>query len=80
MPKDSLTLQTSLMKNDDCMNTDEIFNHAAVVVGYGTEDGEDYWLVKNSWGTYFGQDGYIKMAQNRDNNCGIASRARYPFM
>jgi cathepsin L len=66
--------------NDDCMNTDEIFNHAAVVVGYGNEDGEDYWLVKNSWGTYFGQDGYIKMARNRDNNCGIASRARYPLM
>jgi cathepsin L len=66
--------------NGDCMNTDEIFNHAVVVIGYGSEDGEDYWLVKNSWGTYFGQDGYIKMARNRDNNCGIASIARYPLI
>ncbi|XP_063905468.1 procathepsin L-like [Zophobas morio] len=66
--------------NEDCMNTSEIFNHVVVIVGYGNENGEDYWLVKNSWGTWFGQEGYIKMARNRDNNCGIASIARYPIM
>ena len=44
-------------------------NHGVAVVGYGTEDGKDYWLVKNSWGSDWGEEGYMKMARNRNNNC-----------
>ena len=51
--------------------------HAVLVVGYGHEGGRDYWLVKNSWGEDFGQEGYIKMARNHNNMCGIASLAVY---
>ncbi|OBS76496.1 hypothetical protein A6R68_17052, partial [Neotoma lepida] len=54
-------------------------DHAMLVVGYGEEsDGKKYWLVKNSWGEDWGMSGYIKMARDRNNNCGIASYAIYP--
>ncbi|CAF3669248.1 unnamed protein product [Rotaria sp. Silwood1] len=51
-------------------------NHNPVVVGYGTENGVDYWKIKNSWGVDWGEDGYIKVKRS-DNMCGIATSSFY---
>merc|ERR1711972_886321 len=51
-------------------------DHGVLAVGYGTENGEDYFLVKNSWGASWGMEGYVKIGA--DNVCGICSDAAYP--
>lgn len=54
-------------------------NHAVLLVGYGVDKtGLPYWLIKNSWGTQFGDQGYFKIARNKNNMCGVASMAIYP--
>lgn len=60
----------------DCNNDIDGLDHAVLAVGYGEILGEKYWLVKNSWSTYWGNDGYVLMAQ-KENNCGVATAATY---
>merc|ERR1711970_17644 len=48
----------------------DIPDHAVAVVGYGTENGVDYWLIKNSWGPQWGENGYIKLERG-SGMCGI---------
>lgn len=54
-------------------------DHAVLAVGWGTEDGTDFWLVKNSWGTSWGESGYIKIAiVDGDGICGIQMYPLWP--
>merc|ERR1711934_1116955 len=54
-------------------------DHATLVVGFGTQDGEDYWLMKNSWGTVWGEQGYMQLKiESGKGVCGIQMGPLYP--
>ena len=49
-------------------------DHATLVVGYGSDAGQEYWIMKNSWGTVWGEEGYMRLAiVDGAGICGIQS-------
>ena len=58
----------------DCKSTVESLNHCVHLVGFDTSGDQPYWIVKNSWGVKFGEDGYFRLAYGK-NACGITDEA-----
>ncbi|KAJ8921585.1 hypothetical protein NQ315_010490 [Exocentrus adspersus] len=66
-----------IYKDPTCGST----THSGIVVGYGTStDSVDYWIIKMSFGTNWGEDGYVKIARDVAYECGIANKAIYPIL
>ncbi|KAL5096890.1 hypothetical protein RYX36_001217 [Vicia faba] len=74
-------LYTSGVYDGDCSSNPDDIDHAVLIVGYGSDGDEDYWIVKNSWGTSWGMEGYIYIRRNTNLTygvCAINYMASYP--
>lgn len=68
--------KSGIITSEDC-GTD--LDHAVVAVGYGTENGIDYYIVRNSWGAQWGEQGYLRIAAvDGEGICGIQQISVYP--
>jgi C1A family cysteine protease len=69
---------SGVLDSDDCGDQ---LDHGVLAVGYDTLNSEKYWIVKNSWGSDWGQSGYVWMARKNDEGeCGINMAASYPVV
>ncbi|GLT68336.1 hypothetical protein SLA2020_405800 [Shorea laevis] len=74
-------LYNSGIYDGSCSDNPDDIDHAVLIVGYGSEDGEDYWIVKNSWGASWGMEGYFYLRRNTDlpyGVCAINYMVSYP--
>lgn len=72
-----LVYKEGIYSDEEC-NKVEV-NHSILVVGYGSENGKDFWIVKNSWDKTWGEEGYFRLPRGK-NFCGIASECSYPIV
>lgn len=62
-------------------SNDDDLNHAVLVVGYGIDENDrEFYIVENSLGLDWGEDGYMRLARNRKNHCGVGTEGTYPLV
>ena len=69
--------ESGVYSSTECKNGKQDVNHAVLAVGYGNENGKDHYIIKNSWGTEWGDEGFFKIERGV-NMCGIAVCNSYP--
>lgn len=75
---DFMHYKDGIYTSTKCHNTTDMVNHAVLAVGYAQENGTPYWIVKNSWGTSWGINGYFYIERGK-NMCGLAACSSYPI-
>ena len=68
-----ISYASGILIDEECKGA--TVDHAVNVVGYGDENGVDFWIIRNSWGDDWGEDGYVRLVRNKNNMCSIASVA-----
>ena len=78
---DFMLYKRGIYSSSKCKNGPSDVNHAVLIVGYGQapETGKPYWIVKNSWGSSWGENGYFRIERG-SNMCGISVCASYPII
>lgn len=70
--------KSGIFASEKCNLAGGFINHAVLVIGYGSENGVSYWLVRNSWGQKFGENGYFRILRDA-NMCNLGVHpAMYP--
>ncbi|XP_030749403.1 cathepsin L-like proteinase [Sitophilus oryzae] len=75
---DYIQLYSGGIYSDSTCDPDYL-DHGVLVVGYGAENGQDYWIIRNSWGSNWGESGYFRFARGV-NQCGIIADNTYPII
>uniref|UniRef100_A0A671RV13 Pro-cathepsin H-like n=1 Tax=Sinocyclocheilus anshuiensis TaxID=1608454 RepID=A0A671RV13_9TELE len=75
---DFMHYRDGIYTSTKCHNTTDMVNHAVLAVGYAEQNGTPYWIVKNSWGTNWGINGYFYIERGK-NMCGLAACSSYPL-
>ena len=73
--------QSGVFYDTWCRDENVSVNHAVLLVGYGTDPTwGQYWIIQNSWGKHWGENGFARMGRNTLVNCGIASAPIFPVV
>ncbi|XP_026167255.1 pro-cathepsin H [Mastacembelus armatus] len=76
---DFMHYSQGIYTSTECHNTTDKVNHAVLAVGYGEDKGTPYWIVKNSWGSSWGIEGYFLIERGK-NMCGLAACSSFPVV